>query len=855
WFYDRGARRLYVKMPGGSKPGARVTAGYRDYGFYVSNRPDVVVDGLNIQAVGVGAKFRESNNFTLRNTDISHSANYGVSASYASDGVIDACTIDDSGHDGIYAMPAYRFVVTNNQVSNSGVRLTNGSISSLPLSNGNGIELGGDWNYLNNPVPNMVTIAQNTVRNSGCRGISFSSMTATVRNNIVEDSCRVLDDCGAIYTGGLFNNSLITGNILINSYGNADGRPAATGSAAQGLYLDDFTEGVTATGNTVINADNTVQLHRASSNKLAGNTLYGARRIGLWFQEDNHTYGGSGGQIVNNNISGNIIFPFTIEPPVRFDSNFEDIIRSGSGNAFDTNVYGPYTDYVTMDNFLQPSVNDLFLTLSQWRAKGMDVNGALFSPFAIRPYRIASINSSNFIANGTFDRDISGWTQWSSDNLAATTWLANCSISGGCLKFTASNTTGGVLYTSSTFAVDPSKTYLLEFKIWSAADNVRLGAIFRNGSTYDGVSAVQTFTANMTPQRFAFLFQPNTALNNARLDIIGMPTDQMAGQILYLDNVSLKEVTPEYHTDFSADSRILVNKQATPQAINCPDADPARCNAYIDLNGNAISWPVSLAGYSSQIVVWNANPFKDTDRDLIPDSQDTCPNSTQIADVNASGCVPADVAVSMTPPSGPALLGDTLTYSVTVRNNGPEKASGVILTNILPSGMTWVSTTKSQGTCSGTSTVTCNLGSLANGTTATVTVTAKATTAGTKTNSATVSNGVEPDSNPANNTASVATAVLGSCTSSGNNISGTIKRSSGTAISGVSVLLIRTSTNPQCGNRLTTGNNGSYQFTKLANGTYSVTPSKMGCTGFTPPSASIALSGANKTQNFTGACP
>ena len=74
-------------------------------------------------------------------------------------------------------------------------------------------------------------------------------------------------------------------------------------------------------------------------------------------------------------------------------------------------------------------------------------------------------------------------------------------------------------------------------------------------------------------------------------------------------------------------------------------------------------------------------------------------------------------------------------------------------------------------------------------------------------------------------------------------------------VSGVSMLLIRTSTTPQCGNRVTTGSSGGYSFTKLANGTHSVTPAKTGCTGFTPPSASVVVSGANKTQNFIGTCP
>jgi hypothetical protein len=57
-----------------------------------------------------------------------------------------------------------------------------------------------------------------------------------------------------------------------------------------------------------------------------------------------------------------------------------------------------------------------------------------------------------------------------------------------------------------------------------------------------------------------------------------------------------------------------------------------------------------------------------------------------------------------------------------VTNNGPAIATGVVMTDTLPSTVSWVSTNTSQGVCSGTSTVTCNLGTLNNGAFATITI-------------------------------------------------------------------------------------------------------------------------------------
>jgi uncharacterized repeat protein (TIGR01451 family) len=59
-----------------------------------------------------------------------------------------------------------------------------------------------------------------------------------------------------------------------------------------------------------------------------------------------------------------------------------------------------------------------------------------------------------------------------------------------------------------------------------------------------------------------------------------------------------------------------------------------------------------------------------------------------------------------------------ITYSIQVKNNGPERASGVVLSDLLPKSAKLVFAATSQGTCTGTSTLTCNLGILRSGATA-----------------------------------------------------------------------------------------------------------------------------------------
>ena len=79
----------------------------------------------------------------------------------------------------------------------------------------------------------------------------------------------------------------------------------------------------------------------------------------------------------------------------------------------------------------------------------------------------------------------------------------------------------------------------------------------------------------------------------------------------------------------------------------------------------------------------------------------------------------ADLSISKSaPPTAPA--GGQIHYTITVTNNGPDSSTNTTVTDTLPAGVTFVSATPSQGSCSGTTTVTCNLGTLASSASATI---------------------------------------------------------------------------------------------------------------------------------------
>ncbi len=88
----------------------------------------------------------------------------------------------------------------------------------------------------------------------------------------------------------------------------------------------------------------------------------------------------------------------------------------------------------------------------------------------------------------------------------------------------------------------------------------------------------------------------------------------------------------------------------------------------------------------------------------------------------------------------PVTVGEELTYTLTIHNAGPAAADDVSVSDTLPAGVTFGTANASQGTCTELlGALACDLGSLASGGDATVTITVTPTAAGTLQNTASVS--------------------------------------------------------------------------------------------------------------------
>jgi uncharacterized repeat protein (TIGR01451 family) len=141
----------------------------------------------------------------------------------------------------------------------------------------------------------------------------------------------------------------------------------------------------------------------------------------------------------------------------------------------------------------------------------------------------------------------------------------------------------------------------------------------------------------------------------------------------------------------------------------------------------------------------------------------TTSNAGDPSPVSATESCALHVDLSITKSGSPATqeLGTgNITWTMVVTNNGPDTDTGVKITDPIPAGNTYVSSSTTQGTCTGGAILTCNIGTMAAGATVTITLVTTPSTTGTQTNTVSVV-GDRPETNTSNNTATASVEITG----------------------------------------------------------------------------------------------
>lgn len=265
------------------------------------------------------------------------------------------------------------------------------------------------------------------------------------------------------------------------------------------------------------------------------------------------------------------------------------------------------------------------------------------------------------------------------------------------------------------------------------------------GSGQFDLSVIKTVTPNPVTPGNNITYTLNFANNGPN----------SASNVVYADTVPANTTFVSLTVPAGATCPTVPAVGGTGAISCCPGAGGVCSGAAVPSGASAqFSLVVKVnSGTASGTTISNTASIAPTTNDAIP------ANNTSTATTIVASPSSADVAIMKTASPEPVDQGATLTYTLQVTNNGPAVAQGVSVSDPLPSAVSFVSVSTTQGTCSQSGgTVSCNLGSLSVGALAIITIN---TTAATFSSSSLVAN----------------TATVGATTSDpnlANNISSTI---------------------------------------------------------------------------------
>lgn len=326
WYFDAPRHRMMVFLGTQNPNRYLVQTSFTDNLVTIKNYNYIIFDNLSF--VGAGScsiNLIQSKKITLSNCSIDLSGAEAILASYSPFLNVSNCTINHSLSGGINLDAG----CTNAQLVKNGIKNT-GLIPGLGKSGSGtyeGITAFGD----------NTQIEKNTIDSTGYNGIYFGGSTSVAKNNYITYFCLTKDDGAGIYIGDWSKtyHKKVIGNIILHGIGNNAGVGRITTFQAEGIYIDDNTESVSISGNTVsLCADNGIKIHNAKDINISNNIVFN-NGVQLRLEQDH--YLSTSSYIRNNNIINNTFFSGTNQQAAaKFSTHQDDMNSFGK---LDSNFY------------------------------------------------------------------------------------------------------------------------------------------------------------------------------------------------------------------------------------------------------------------------------------------------------------------------------------------------------------------------------------------------------------------------------------------------------------------------------------------------------------------------------------
>ncbi|WP_448701375.1 right-handed parallel beta-helix repeat-containing protein [Mucilaginibacter sp. AW1-3] len=258
------------------------------------------------------------------------------------------CNIENSGAEAVLASYSPFFSLQNcsiNHALSGGVNLDIGCINSeimgstiknIGLYAGMGKSGSGTYEGITSFGDNT-RIEKNRIDSIGYNGIYFGGNSSIAKNNYITYFCLTKDDGAGIYIGDWSKtiHKRVIGNIIVHGVGNAQGGGSNKSLQAEGIYIDDNTESVFISNNTVsLCANNGIKIHNAKDINIQNNIVVN-NGVQLRLEQDH--YLATSTLIRNNQIHKNTFLSLSdLQATAKFTTHQDDINAFGE---LDSNFY------------------------------------------------------------------------------------------------------------------------------------------------------------------------------------------------------------------------------------------------------------------------------------------------------------------------------------------------------------------------------------------------------------------------------------------------------------------------------------------------------------------------------------
>lgn len=299
----------------------------------------------------------------------------------------------------------------------------------------------------------------------------------------------------------------------------------------------------------------------------------------------------------------------------------------------------------------------------------------------------------------------------------------------------------------------------------SVANGATLNLTYRarvNAAT--GISNEYTNTAQITASDQV---DPNSTPNNNNPS----EDDQDSLTLTPTQNVDLaitkqiNNATPDVGTNVQFTIQVVNNGPSTATGVLVTDLLPdgytfnnasTITGAYTLANGQWAIGTLANGARATLTITASVNPTGNYVNTATVTSTETDTNTNNdTSSVSSTPRAIANLSLTKTASAAPYNVGGNVTFTVTVRNAGPSSATAVNVLDYLPTGFTYLSHTVSGTTTYNNASGSWNIGTIASGNSAVLTVTARINATGNYRNVAEVvhSNEFDPNSTPGNNNA------------------------------------------------------------------------------------------------------